>query len=110
MAAHWLITTYRKKAHLLIEGVEPDDCWSKNSVDVVHGIEDSFAQVAGLIAIAQFNSFVDAGGGSAGHCSTKKAVFGGEVDLDGGVAAAVKNFASFNRTDGHLLRAGSFSF
>ncbi len=81
---------------LLVEGVEPDDSRSKNSVDVVDGIQDTFAQVASLIAIAKFNGFVDAGRGATGHCSTEKAVLGGEVDFDGGVAAAVENFAGFD--------------
>jgi hypothetical protein len=56
----------------------------------------AFAEAASLVSIAQFNGFVYASGGAAWHCGAEHAVLGGEVHLDGGVAAAVQDFARFD--------------
>jgi hypothetical protein len=81
---------------LLLHGIQPDDDGAEHGVHMVHRVQDAFAQVASLVSIAQFNGFVDASGGAAWHCGAEHAVLGGEVHLDGGVAAAVQDFARFD--------------
>ena len=67
-------------------------------------MQDAFAEVVILVAIAELDGFVFAGGGSAGNGG---AAFGSavkdDVGLDGGIAAGVKDFACMDRDDlGHV--------
>ncbi|MDT4883384.1 hypothetical protein FQZ97_1194200 [compost metagenome] len=68
---------------------------------MLHGLEHALAQVAGLVAVAQLDGFARAGGGARGHGgAAHHARFQQHVAFDGGVAAAVQNFAAYDVNDG----------
>ena len=73
-------------------------------VDIVDGLEHALAAVATLVAVAQFDSLVDAGAGAAGHDrAADSPAVQLDIDLDGRVAAAVKNLSASDINDfGHF--------
>jgi hypothetical protein len=69
-------------------------------VDVLHGLEHALAQVAALVAVAQLDGFARAGGGARRHGGAAHgAAFQQHVAFDGGVAAAVQDFAADDVND-----------
>jgi hypothetical protein len=75
-----------------------------NLVDVAHSLENALAAVHGLVTIAELERLVDPRGRPAGHRGAVEAsVPGDEVDLDGGVPAAVHDLARADRP--HRLRS-----
>ncbi len=84
----------------LFERVLAVQAWSDGVVDVVDGLEDALAEIAGLVAVAQLQRLVGAGAGAAGHGGpADRAVVQDHLDLDGRIAAAVQNFAGVNAFD-----------
>ena len=84
----------------LVLGFHAADRFEQFAVDRLHRALDALAQIT-LTAVAQFDRFMCAGrragrDSSAAH----RAVFQKDVDLDGGVAAAVKDFAADDIDDG----------
>ena len=68
-------------------------------VDVVDRLEDALAEIALLVAVAQFDGLVGAGAGAAGHGGPADgAVVEDDFDFDGRIAAAIENFAGVNRS------------
>src|SRR5690606_4613400 len=64
-------------------------------VDVLDGTQHALAQVAGLVAVAQFDGFARTGGRARGHRSPPHgARFEQHVAFHGGVAARIEDFAS----------------
>ena len=64
------------------------------AVDGIDRLEHALAAVAALVAVAQLDRFVGAGGGARGNGGAAEgAGFQGHIDLDGRIAAAVENFA-----------------
>ena len=79
----------------LVEGVEAHDGVSALVVDVLDGLRNALAQVAALVAIAQLAGLKGAGRSTRRHhCAAKAAVLEHDLDLDGGVAAAVEHLAT----------------
>ena len=79
----------------LVEGVEAHDGVSTLVVDMLDGLRNALAQVAVLVAIAQLAGFKGAGRSTRRHhCAAKAAVLEHDLDLDGGVAAAVEHLAT----------------
>jgi len=73
-------------------------------VDVTHGLEHALPAVHGLVAVAELERLVDPRGRPAGHRGAVEAsVPGDEVDLDGGVPAAVHDLPRADRP--HRLRS-----
>ncbi len=93
----------------LLGGVQAQHGLGDLGVDVLDGLEHALAQVAALVAVAQFDGFAAAGGGSGGHGrAAHHARFQQHVALDGGVAAAVQHFAADDINDGtHGFPLGS---
>ena len=88
----------------LVGGVHAGEFGGEDGLDVFDGVEDAFAEVVVLVAVAEFDGFVLAGGGSAGNGG---AAFGSAVEedvgFDGGVSAGVEDFAGVDRDDlGHV--------
>ena len=76
----------------LVGGVEAGDGCGDRGVDVFDGAQHAFAEVARLVAVAQFQRFVLAGGGARGHGgASARAVFENDVGFDGGIAAGIEN-------------------
>src|SRR3954463_4427555 len=71
------------------------------AVDGADCLGDALAEIAGLVAVAQFHRLMGAGGGARRHGSTaERTIFQHDVDLDGGIATAIENFAADDVDDG----------
>jgi hypothetical protein len=72
-------------------------------VDVLDGLADALAEVALLVAVAQFEGFVLAGGGARGDGgAAERPAAEDDVGFDGGVSAGIEDLAGDNRRDlGH---------
>ena len=77
----------------------------KDVVDIVYCLKDAFAQIDGLVAVAEFAGLVDAGGGSGGDGrAAHHAGFGKDIGLDGRGAAGIHDFTCDDFNDcAHLL-------
>ena len=70
------------------------------SIDGVDGLLDALAEVAALVAVAQFDGLVLAGGGAGGNgCAADRAVREQDLDFDGGVAAGIEDLAGVDGID-----------
>ena len=79
----------------LVEGIEAHDGVGALVVDVLDGLRNALAQIAALVAVAQLASFESAGRSARRHHrATEAAVLEHNLDLDGGVAAAVEHFTT----------------
>ena len=79
----------------LVEGVEAHDGVSALVIDVLDGPRDALAQIAALVAITQLAGLKGAGRSTRRHhCAAKAAVLEHDLDLDGGIAAAVEHLAT----------------
>ena len=56
----------------LVGGVHAGEFGGEDGLDVFYGLEDSFAEVVGLVTVAEFDGFVLSGGGSAGDCGAAR--------------------------------------
>lgn len=79
----------------LVEGVEAHDGVSALVIDVLDGLRNALAQIAALVAVAQLTCLKGAGRSTRRHhCAAKAAVLEHDLDLDGGIAAAVEHLAT----------------
>ena len=71
------------------------------AVDGLDRLLHALAEIARLVAVAQFDRLMRAGGGARRHRrAADRAVFQHHIDLDGGIAAAIENFAADDVDDG----------
>ena len=85
----------------LVFGVEAEQRIGKRAVDRVHGLEHALAEIARLVAVAQFDRFVRPGRGARGdRGAAEAAVFEQHVHLHRRIAPAVEDFAAVNVDDG----------
>ncbi len=76
-------------------------------VDRIDGLGHALAEVAFLVAVTEFPSFVLAGGGPTGHGGTAMhAAFEVDFDFDGGVAAGIEDFQGADVGDGREIGHG----
>ena len=80
----------------LIEGIEAHDGIGALVVDVLDGLRDALAQVAALVAVAQLACLKGAGRSARRHHCAEAAVLEHDLDLDGGIAAAVEYLATID--------------
>ena len=79
----------------LIEGIEAHDGVGALVVDVLDGLRNALAQVATLVAVAQFTCLKGAGRSARRHHrATEAAILEHDLHLDGGVAAAVEHLTT----------------
>ena len=83
-------------AHL-VGYVHADDGRSDHFVNVLHGVQDAFAQVTALVAVTKLKGLVlarrrSARNGSAAECAR----YGTNFDLDGRIASRVEDFPCVN--------------
>jgi hypothetical protein len=73
------------------------------ALDMGHGLAHPLAQIAALIAIAQFQGLAGTGGGARGNGGAANGTIGGDdIGLDGGIAARIQNFPGTDVDDlGH---------
>ena len=84
----------------LVGGVDADELGREDGFDVVDRGENAFAEVVRLVAVAELDGFVLAGGcagrnGGAAHGSAGEQ----DVGFDGGIAAGVEDFAGGDGDD-----------
>jgi hypothetical protein len=83
--------------------IDADELGRDDLVDVAHGAEHAFPAVDGLVPVAELEGLVDPRGRPAGHRGpVEPAIAGDEINLDGGVPAAVHNLPRADRP--HRLR------
>ena len=71
------------------------------AVHRLDGLEHTLAEIARLVAVAQFHSLMRAGGGARRHRrAAHRTVFQHHIDLDRGIAAAIENLAADDVDDG----------
>ena len=91
----------------LAGGGQADDGGGEELFDIADGLEHALAEEALLVAIAEFDGFALAGGGARRDGSaTGRAGEEGDIDLNGGVATGVENFAGLDFDDGHVEVSG----
>ena len=67
-------------------------------VDVVHRLENALAGIAALVAVAQLQRLVLAGGGSAGNGgASARSAFQDDIGFNGGISAGIQNFTGKNQ-------------
>ena len=82
----------------LLAGVHALQFGRDDLVDVVDRLQHAFAEIAPLVAVAQLQRFVLAGGGSAGNGSAAAgAAFQDDIGFNGRISAGVENFAGKNQ-------------
>ena len=81
----------------LVGGVHAGQGLGNFAVHILDRLEHAFAQVALLVAVAQFDGFVLAGGGAAGDGGAAAgSVHQGDFRFDRGIAARIENLARLN--------------
>ena len=83
----------------LVGNVESLDDIGEDGINVVDGLGDALSHVP-RSAIAKLDGLVDAGGRARRNAGGERSLGGGDIHLDGGVAARVDNFASLHAGDG----------
>ena len=92
----------------LLGCVQTQHSFQDFGIDVFNGLEHALAQVARLVAVAQFDGFARAGGGPAGYGRTAHGSgFQQNIAFHRGVATGVENFAA---DDINNSAHGSFPF
>ena len=77
----------------LVGSVHTGDGFGDFDVHVTYGLEDSFAEVAGFISVAEFDGFVFAGGGAGRDGSAADGTaFDSHFGFDCGIPARIDNF------------------
>ncbi len=85
----------------LLLGIEAAQGLEDLAIDGADRLGDALAEIAGLVAVAQLDRLMGAGGGAGRHGgAAERAIFQHDVDLDGGIAAAIEDFASDDVDDG----------
>ena len=85
----------------LLGSVDADQRLGDFVIDVFNGFEHAFAQIAGGVAVAQFQRFARAGGSAAGYGgATHHAAFQQHVAFYGGIAARIEDFTGENVGNG----------
>ena len=85
----------------LVEGVEADEFRGDLGGDVLDGLAHALAEIALLVAVAEFDGFVLARAGAGGHRSaTGGAAFEDHINFNSGIAAGIKDFAGLDFNDG----------
>ena len=96
--------------HLLVDGplVEDAHAFDHGSdafVDIGHGFQRAFAQVAALVAVTEFEGFIFTGAGAARNGGTAHdATFQGYINLHGRIAARVEDLSCKNFFNNHCFK------
>ena len=85
----------------LLLGVHVAERLEDLAVDGLDRLLHALAEIARLVAVAQLDRLMRAGGGARRHRgAAHRAVFQHHIDFDRGIAAAVENFAADDVDDG----------
>ena len=85
---------------LLVAGIQAAQGLGDGTVDVRNRLEDALAEVAPGVAVAEFEGFIDAGGGAGGDGrATEDTAAEADIGFEGGVAAGIEDFAGADGFD-----------
>ncbi len=85
----------------LLFRLEVDDGVGDLAVHGLHSLQDALAQITAVVPVALLDRLMRTGRRARGHGgATEAAVIQRDIDLDGGIAAAVENFAGVDVDDG----------
>ena len=85
----------------LLAGIDTADRFENFALDIGDRLAHAFAAIARRIAVAQFHRFIGAGGGAGRHRGAAGGTaFQDHIAFDGGIAAAVEDFAGDDVGDG----------
>ena len=77
----------------LVRCIEADDLFGENVVDVLDCLQDSFAKIAGLVAVTQLDGLILPRGCTARHGGTSdRAILQRHIDFNSWIAARIKDF------------------
>ena len=95
----------------LVLGIHAADGVENLALDRIDRLGHALAEIAGLVAVAQFDRLMRAGRGAGRHRgAAERAVFQQHIHLDRRIAAAVQNFAADDIDDGgHGITRRSFA-
>ena len=92
----------------LVGGVHAGELGGDDALDVIDGLENAFAEVVGLVVVAELDGLVLAGRGSGGDGGAAADVaFEDDVGFDGGIAAGVEDFAGGDGDDVGAVAGGA---
>ena len=95
----------------LVFGVKSGKRLVNLAIDRVTSLEHALAVIAALIAVAQFDGLMDAGGSARRHGgAARRAGLQHDFDFDGGVAPGIQNLAAINIDDGGHVSLALLSF
>ena len=81
-------------------GLHADDLVGDLVVDIVNGLQHTLAEIAGLVAVPQFQCFALAGGCSGRDCGPSHAPsLKKNLDLQGRIPAGIEDFPGVNISD-----------
>src|SRR5690606_5302416 len=84
----------------LIQRITADQQFTDGTIDIGNGFQYALAQVAALVAIAQFQRFTGTGGGTGGGTGTAEdAAFQNHIRFNGRVTARVQYFTTLDFND-----------
>ena len=85
---------HRRVDLALILCLEPAQGIENIAIDAFDRFENALAGKAPLVAVAQFDRLMCAGRGARRHRrAPARPIFQGDIDLDGGIAAAIQDFS-----------------
>ena len=88
----------------LVLDVEPDNGFADFGVDMFDGFQHALAEIARLVAVAQFDRLAAAGGCARGHGgTTQHAGLQQHIGFNGGIAAGIENFPGDDINNGAQL-------
>lgn len=73
-----------------------------DAVHIGYSLVHRLSMVVGLVSVAKFQCFVNAGGCTGRNSSAEKSFVGGQIHFDGRIATTVEDGASEDFLDGHL--------
>jgi hypothetical protein len=80
------------------------------TINVLDGVQDSFAEIAGFVGVTKFESFVFAGGSAGGHGGAAAgAVFEDYVGFNGGIATRIDDLPANDAGDLVSFSLGGFA-
>ena len=84
----------------LVRGVHAFQLGSDDGLNIFHRLQHALAEVMALVAVAQLNGLMLAGGSARRHDGAAEcAAFQNHVRFHGGISTRIKNFARANRNN-----------
>ncbi len=89
----------------LVHGVKAFELGGEDGLDILDGLEDALAEVVALVAVAELDGLMLAGGGAGGDSGAAQcAGFQNYISFHGRIAARIENLAGADGNDlSHII-------